>query len=118
MGHLSCLACREGHTRPIYGKDVSVEFDPAVQMPGTPTIAGTRFSAEFAAHLVMMNGVKGTQKMYPHLTREELMVACWWAGLYGPRKYRKAWNEWAKAAGWHLWYRCVRIPEPPVEAVS
>lgn len=48
------------------------------------------------------------------LSREEVLVACWWAGQWGPRRLRMAFKAWSeKEAGPHLWHGCVNIADPP-----
>ncbi len=112
MTYRDCLACEKDGTKPKRGKGIRLVFDPMMTMPGPPTIEGHRLGAELVADLVRDLGFKDTMAGW-HLTREELLVACWWAGDYGPRRYRKAWGKWAQAARQHLWYGCINITDPP-----
>lgn len=92
-----------------------VTFYAPIDMPGQPTLRGTRFGAEFVAGMVLDwgGGIAEVIKTYPRLTRAEVLVACWWAGEYGPKRFRKVWSEWAIGAHSHLWYECIRIEDPP-----
>ena len=92
-----------------------IVYDPAVQMPGTPTIERHRLSAEMMASAYYEMGWKEVKANWL-LTHEELLAACWWAAHWGPRKFKKAWKEWGELAGWHLWYRCINVPLPPTRA--
>ena len=113
-----CLYCKELRQRPIYGTSkASVEYHPGIQLPGTPTIKGHRLGAAAMSRCVLANGFDDTLEDFI-LTREELLVACWWAGLWGPRKFRKLWGKWAELAGNHLWHSCINIPNPPGEAAT
>ena len=44
-----CLACKESGKSPTRGTGATVNYDPGIQMPGTPTISGDRISAERVA---------------------------------------------------------------------
>ena len=117
MPWVDCSACQRAGQSPIQGKGVRIVFDPGIQMPGPPTIEGHRLGAEFIADIVFAHGFKDAQDDY-ELTREELLLACWWAGLWGPRKWKTRWGEWAKAVNAHLWYGCINIPDPPTKDVT
>lgn len=109
---LPCLACREHGQRPKYIERVpSIVFYPPIGMPGRPTIEGHRLSAEHMAGQALHFGFAQTMKDY-QLTNAELLVACWWAGQYGPRRFKRAWADWSQVAGWHLWYSCENAPQP------
>ena len=114
MSYKDCLACKEAGTKPTPGKGVCIVYDPTIQMPGTPTIQGHRLSAQQIASRVLKFGIEDEMDDY-QLTREEALVACWWGGLHGPRRLRQALRAWAENAGWHLWYQCASIPDPPRE---
>ena len=113
MSYDSCTACKEAGTNPIRGANVHIVYDPAIQMPGTPTIAGHRLAARHMAERAVIFGIEEQMQGYD-LTREEILVACWWAGQWGSRKLKKILGEWSKMAGRHLWYQCVNIPDPPM----
>lgn len=106
-----CLACAENGKRTKRGAGVRIVFDPGIQMPGTPTIEGHRISAEQVAGIVTYYGGLDNSEIKAYgITREEQIAACWWAGLWGPRRYRKLLGAWAEQAGRHLWYRCINVP--------
>lgn len=91
----------------------AVVYDPPISMPGQPTIEGTRMSAALTAELVFWSGVADVMKDYV-LTRPQVLVACWWAGMYGPKKFKQALGTWALEAHSHLWHSCVNVPDPPL----
>lgn len=108
-----CLACEAVGTRSRLGVGARIGYDPGVQMPGSPTIEGRGLSAEQMARLYYEEGLDGVVPDWA-LTHEELVMACWWAAHWGPRKLQKAWREWGYLAGWHLRYHCISIPLPPM----
>ena len=112
MSYRDCLPCRENGTKPKRGWGERLVFDPRLIMPEPPTIEGHGLGAELVARRVYALGVNEQIDDY-ELTREQLLIACWWAGLYGPRSLRRVFGEWAQTAGRHLWYGCIQIPDPP-----
>lgn len=117
MSYRDCLGCEKAGTKPKRGKGIRLVFDPQITMPGPPTIEGHRLSAEFMARRVRVCGITEEMDDY-QLTREELLVVCWWAGEFGSRRLRKCWGGWAQIAHQHLWHGCINIPDPPMETVS
>ena len=113
MGYRDCLACKEAGTKPKRGLNVRLVFDPRITMPGSPTLEGHGLGAEFMAKRVYALGLRDQIDDY-ELTREQLLVCCWWAGTYGPRSLKKAFGTWAKTAGWHLWHGCINVEDPPL----
>ncbi len=114
MSYRDCLGCEKAGTKPKRGKGITVVFDPRMMMPGPPTIEGHRLGAESMAAWVWKFGIASGMSDY-ELSREELLVACWWAGRFGPRKWRKRWEQWAMVLGQHLWYGCIQTADPPTE---
>ena len=110
---MGCTPCEQAGQKAKRGKSVCVVFNPGIQMPGTPTVGESRLSAAWLVGYVYAWGMKYTLGSYPSITREHVLVACWWAGRFGPRKWRKVMGEWAGMADAHLWHDCVRIPDPP-----
>jgi uncharacterized protein (DUF433 family) len=57
-----------------------------------------------------------------HLTRPDVLVACWYVGQYGlpesPRRWRTALREWAAEVGQAMWDASTcdyeAIPDPPI----
>ena len=119
MTYRNCIACKEAGTKPKRGKKVRIVYDPGITMPGPPTLEDTRLGAEFMARRVAAFGVEEAMRDYP-LTREQVIVCCWWVGAYGNRrtKLNKLLREWAEWAGWHLWYGCINIPDPPMDVTK
>ena len=114
MGYRDCFRCKEAGTKPKRAKGIRLVCDPRMTMPGPPTIENHRLGAEFMAEYVYALGIDYAAWAY-ELTREELIVACWWVGEYGDRRtiLVKALSEWADIAAGHLWYGCLNIPDPP-----
>lgn len=115
MGYRDCLACKEAGAEPKKGAGKRLVFDPRITLPGVPSLEKHRLGAEFMARRVYALGIADQMDDY-EVSREELLVACWWAGLYGPRSLRKAFGKWAEVAGWRLWYGCIQIADPPLKA--
>ena len=117
MSNSGCLTCKNLGTRARRGKGVTIVFNPRIQMPGTPTIEGHRLAAEHMASRAVKFGVEKMMDDY-QLEREQVLVACWWAGQWGPRRLKKILKSWSEEeAGPHLWYGCIHITDPPrVEA--
>ena len=111
MSYRDCLACKETGTKPKRGAGIRVVHHPAVRF-GRPTIENHGLEAALLTRRVLKFGVASEMADY-QLTREEVLVACWWSGTYGSRRLREALGEWAGTAGTHLWYRCISIPDPP-----
>lgn len=109
----ACAPCSDAHRRGKYEDHLpSVVYYAPIAMPGHPTLQGHRLGAEMIADLAWSQGIAETMKDY-RLSRAEVLVCCWWAGRWGPRRFKAAWKEWATEAGWHLWYSCVRVDDPP-----
>jgi hypothetical protein len=53
---------------------------------------------------------------YPHLTRTQVLVACWFQASYGPAHWRRRWAKWAGAHEGAMWAgRFDDIPDPDDE---
>jgi hypothetical protein len=93
-----------------------VRVDPA-QRFGYPNVGGV--SVDAIGYMVLNEGVEVAADEYG-IRREDVLVACWFLGLYGPpRRFRRLWRAWAEAAGVELWHgdpgRYTEIPDPPDE---
>jgi len=110
-----CGACERAGTKGKRIQNSQVVFNPAIAMPGMPTIDENRLGVHVLGKLAWEFGIAYVHgpEMYPHLRREQVVTACWWLGLYGARVWRKRWGEWAAEAGNHLWYECGNVPELP-----
>lgn len=90
-----------------------IRVDPA-QAFGQPAVAGV--PAESVGGTVWVESVAVAAHDYD-LTRGQVLVACWFLGTQGPRKWRTRWKTWATAAGIAMWD--VRtcdydaVPDPP-----
>ncbi len=97
-----------------------VVFDPA-QRFGQPNVGGVSVVA--VADTAWVEGVDVAADVYD-LRREDVIVACWYAGLYGlpgarsrraQPEWRRRWGDWAKTADPLLWSSSYgEIPDPPM----
>lgn len=112
---LPCLRCREARQRPKYVELPLLVFDPQRVMAGPmPLIANHRLSADMiCAYAYGYGGIGNSEVEAYDVTAAEQIMACWWAGLYGSRKWKKRLGTWAEVAGQHLWYGCVNVPPLP-----
>ena len=71
-----------------------VRVEPGVRV-GKPCIGGTRIDTECVANVVWQGlDPVGPDWYASSLTREEVLVACWYEARYGPKRWRRAWREW------------------------
>ncbi|WP_166379905.1 DUF433 domain-containing protein [Catellatospora methionotrophica] len=84
---------------------------------GTPCVGGTRIPVETIARLVYGPGgsVQLATGSYPHLTRQQVLVACWYVGMYGTAVWsRRRWRAWAAGHADAMWAgRWNEVPDPP-----
>jgi uncharacterized protein (DUF433 family) len=91
-----------------------VRVDPA-QRFGRPNVKG--ISVQVIADMVWTGESIGRLAENYGIDRADVLVACWFAGRHGTRKWRKRWGDWALAAYNQMWnastvdYRAV--PDPP-----
>lgn len=98
-----------------------VSFKPGMQS-GTPTINGTRLSIDVLCWSVWHGySVDRVAEDYD-CTREDVLVACWFAGRYGEPsaslaeagRWRKRWGTWADEMGGLMWcHRYDEVTDPP-----
>lgn len=93
-----------------------VRVDPA-QRFGQPAVRGISCDA-IADMLIAEEDVDVVADEYG-LTRADVLVACWYLGLYGTPRWRRRWWTWASdVAGPAMWdIRTVEydaIPDPPI----
>lgn len=86
-----------------------VVTDPAVAY-GRPQVA--RIGVEHIAGATWVESVDVAADEYG-LTRPQVLVACWWIGLYGDRRWRRRWKTWAQQVDGELWHSRYEIPDPP-----
>lgn len=90
-----------------------VSVDPQMRS-GRPCVNGTRIPAEALAGYVAAGDDVGFVAEQYNLTREAVLVACWYQATYGKGRWRKRWGEWAEdshSAMWHgLW---ADVDDPP-----
>lgn len=85
---------------------------------GTPCIGGTRIPIETVARIV--GGKDGSVDLalasYPHLTRAQVLVACWYAVECRVQPLRSQWLVWLTAHGAGMWEgRWDDVPNPPAQ---
>jgi uncharacterized protein (DUF433 family) len=99
----------------LIGPAVAVRADPARRF-GAPAIKGISCEA-IALQMLAGDDIATIAEDYD-LTRADILVACWYLGLYGSRRWRRSWRQWAEQAGQAMWdTRTVdydQIPDPPL----
>lgn len=97
----------------------SIVTDPC-RRGGAPCIAGTRLDTDLVAGYHWSDGLEGVLQAYPHLTRDGVLVACWWSVRYGKKRWRRRWWDWFRAvpSGTGGWWDedWSAIPLPPTES--
>lgn len=87
---------------------------------GSPCIMGTRITTEAAAGLAWSSGIAAALECWPHVTREQILGACWYEVTHGNRRrWRKRYGDWATEWSQQIWEgRWTEVSEPPrAEAV-
>ncbi|MEU7617700.1 DUF433 domain-containing protein [Micromonospora rifamycinica] len=75
------------------GTRPAITIDPAVRF-GLPSVGGV--TTEDVAGMVWAGEPVDAVADEYHLTRHQVLLACWWEGTSGGR--RRQWREWADAA--------------------
>lgn len=94
----------------------AIRVDPA-QRFGYPNVGGV--SVDAIGYMVLNEGVAVAADEYG-VRRADVLVACWFLGLYGPpRRFRRLWRGWAEEVGGEMWHGSTasydEIPDPPDE---
>ena len=87
-----------------------VTTDPAVRF-GRPAVRGVSVVA--VASQVWGGETVGSVAEDFGLTREQVIVACWYQGIHGTRGWRQRWKVWATEAHKELWRSRYDVPDPP-----
>lgn len=87
-----------------------VTTDPAVRF-GYPTMRGVPVEA-IAEHVWEGSSLDSIAEDFG-LTREQVLVACWYQGIHGTRAWRQRWKSWATEAHKELWHSRYDVPDPP-----
>ena len=91
-----------------------VRVDPA-QSWGQPAVKGV--SCEAIAGMLLAGEDVDTVADEYGLTRADVLVACWYLGRLGPRRYRRLWAVWAGEAHQLMWRSDSvdygTVPDPP-----
>lgn len=90
--------------------DPVVTVDPAVRF-GFPAIRG--ISTDAIAGVVWAGESLATVADEYDVTREEVLVACWFEGTHGERKWRKRWGAWAEQVHGEFSNSRYDVPDPP-----
>lgn len=111
---------RQGYCR--YCGEAGVDQNPVtypqlVQQPGAN--AGELVFADephrsprTLAYWAAIDGTEAVMEQFG-ATREEVIVACWWAALYGPTEMRHVFGTWVSQWSLHLHSHCGNVPNPP-----
>lgn len=108
-----CFACEQAGTTPTPFEPPPLVIDPAVSRYGHPTFGTSALSARFIAKGVYEGGVEQVCENYPFLSANQILLACWWMGTGGSKKWRRRWSKWALDAGSHMLHGCGTFPYPP-----
>lgn len=91
-----------------------VRFDPA-QCFGYPMVKGA--SVEAVAGMVWAGEPVDVVAEDYDIDRADVLVACWYMGLHGSKKWRKRWRDWVLTAHERMWWASTcdytSIPDPP-----
>lgn len=91
-----------------------VSIDPSM-WSGEPCINHTRVPLSCLVDRWWYNGDKQDCKDYS-CTWPDVLVACWYYGMYGTRLWRRRYGGWAKANNKSLWEGTYKdVPPPPWE---
>lgn len=89
-----------------------VVTDPA-QNFGRPIMARSGTPVDAVTDLLAAGETIATVIEEYGLRREDVLVAVWYAGLYGDREQQERWNAWAHAVDSRLWHRSYdSVPDP------
>lgn len=108
-------------TRPDFR---GITFHPGMRS-GAPTISGIRIPIETVLYVIWLDGLEAAMHSWD-LTREQVLVAAWFAGTYGiddtPTPagrnrggvWRKRYGQWAQSWSGQMWSgNFERVPDPP-----
>lgn len=91
----------------------AVVFDPGIRF-GWPQVVG--IPVESIGGMVWAGENVDTTADEYDLTRDQVLVACWWLGIHGAKKWRRRWKVWAQTAHDHMWHgRWEKVTDPPTE---
>lgn len=97
------------------GDEHFVSIDPARQS-GRPCLNLTRITTETVAGCVLAgDNVDFVAEQYaPHLTRADVLLACWYQARYGAKLWRGPWAGWAQTVHADMWHgRWDAVTDPP-----
>jgi uncharacterized protein (DUF433 family) len=93
-----------------------VRVDPA-QRFGRPNVKGISCEA-IGEQLLAVDDIDILTDEYD-LNRGDVLVACWYLGMYGSPAWRKRWKAWAEEAHQQMWHAGTvdydTVPGPPGE---
>lgn len=87
-------------------------IDPG-RYSGQPCIGGHRLPAEQMAGYVWEGETVEAVARQWDITVPQVLVACWFMGIYGSRTWKKRWGAWAGKAYGFLWDRDTQDQCPP-----
>ena len=107
-----CSACEQAGTTPTPFESPPLIVSPTIGR-GQPTFGTSTLGARFIAKGVYEGGVEQVCENYPFLSANQILLACWWMGTGGSKKWLRRWGEWALDAGLHMLHDCGTFPYPP-----
>lgn len=82
------------------------------RLGGKPCIGGHRLSVDQVTRIAV-DGVDAVLTGWPYLTRAQVLVACWYQAVHGPRAWRRRWGAWADEHGDAMWSgNWDQVPDP------
>lgn len=114
---IHCSACEQAGTTPTPFEPPPLVISPTIGR-GQPTFGTSTLGARFIAKGVYEGGVEQVCENYPFLSTNQILLACWWMGTGGSKKWLRRWGEWALDAGRHMAYDCGTFPYPPTRKAT
>ena len=117
MTRPQCLTCAERGKRSKKGdtEKLLVIHDPQRGIGGRDPRVGYH-GAIWLVDETWTEGIESVMRDRD-VSREEILIAHWWAGIYGcgTRILRKRYGDWAGKADLHLFFGCINFPDPPTD---
>lgn len=84
-------------------------------MSGQPCLDEHRLTCEQFAEYVWNGMEDEIYKGWDYLTRDDVLVMCWYQARYGSRAWQKRWKAWLERYSGKLWYSAdwESVPMPP-----
>lgn len=108
------MYCNGSVSHPAYIRGLEHNPESAIAIhphivSGAVRLSGTRMAIDLAYFLVADPAyrTKGDdwlfaylERQWPDYTRKNILLSCWYAATYGPRKLKRAWRDWLRSGEW------------------